>query len=1253
MAGFERAAYRRALDELAATAAQHGATGAMKSPTYIGSPASATPENFQKMFLQSAMSTPERERVFDQIQKILKGQPERISMPDPAPFSGQGRGLFDFSGMGSYPDAYLRRFDLPVPNRGIPPEMMKALKKNVGRYVDDTAAGRERAGDAWYDMSPANRFFERQENPLTSARGPLALQRMSAFSAQKPPPQEILGGFGYHTAAEQNLDPYEEVRNLWGADPLPIHVKGATRFDERGGYGQRSGSGAIESNPKIFPYNEAKAGNLFAYPADTHEIQSWMPDLYVTPTAKQKGVLAMLTQEIARRSGLPGVAPMMSSHWMEAAPRNMLGMSPALKAAHGLPKGLSPEEELEYWRARYAPPYASLLENSLVDRANFLGVDPHEFASGAFAGKGFAGGGLASYVRSRLQQEAKRANTSQMRDKLSQWAQESISDPFRVSASGRKALALGDDKVLKLVGEYARGVREQQIEGEPYLAKQGLLPELHWRSPNDELTVTERIPYSGKQTMAPFWKNAQLLYRLGGYSDTDLHRAPELQKFMAKRGLSPFLDYDINGDFFVPEHWRFRDPSPRPTGTPPTLIDAGALQPGLASPQVESEYMPEMRNIASLRADYLEKALKNTQPQSYLQEIRNNVDWDPGRLIFSFPDMEQGYVDPLKAINPQDDLFKKMGLAHGGSVAHQLAKAASLLRNDQWMSDQDGNVYGYAGGGVARNFLRGVPGSHFDDILKGLKERYGNQALMANAHPNNPEEIARQQKAFAMQTWIDKNLGNYIVRHLGTEDDPLSAQLPTLNRMGDAPKLVRRMPAASVAERLTPSEMRNQRVMPENRPWEAKNQKGELYYPAWLNKLMEQDWPRHKQAVQKLWDASEQLDKAGGNRELVDKARAAYDEAQRANNVGDYAFKGLPDPIWLHDLNRSQWDQYMHEPIRGMMDFMTQHYTPEQISKVSVPDAMRGSLAWHEALAKKKQEMLEDPFVGTKVHKEYPNGFKWVKFDPDAAREELITDYKGKPSPHNDVLEAALQAEGNAMGHCVGGYCDDVLSGQSEIYSLRDPQGQPHVTVEVTPPRRSGDQVPLSQIGGMSDEELPSIQQIKGKGNAAPVKDYVPYVQDFVRSGKWGNVGDLQNTGMRQIYPWEGTASSGMYATPEELAQFARHAYPGRNEGSNTWLSRDDWLKQFLNDHPDSTQQFAQTQLPQRQNAFRYDIPADWQPGPIQIPGQAEGGPIKKPEPQPDGMSGVRGLEEAKWMLNFLGMNPEEIFEEGLAQNPG
>jgi hypothetical protein len=132
-------------------------------------------------------------------------------------------------------------------------------------------------------------------------------------------------------------------------------------------------------------------------------------------------------------------------------------------------------------------------------------------------------------------------------------------------------------------------------------------------------------------------------------------------------------------------------------------------------------------------------------------------------------------------------------------------------------------------------------------------------------------------------------------------------------------------------------------------------------------------------------------------------------------------------------------------------------------------------------------------------------------------------------------LEDALKYEGETMGHCVGGYCPDVVGGRTRIYSLRDAKGEPHVTVEVKPARKpsqseAGLQARSEGLRGqafaervadlMEGKDLPpNIVQIKGKANRAPKDEYLPFVQDFVRSGQWSSVGDLGNTGLIRINP--------------------------------------------------------------------------------------------------------------------------------------
>jgi hypothetical protein len=175
-----------------------------------------------------------------------------------------------------------------------------------------------------------------------------------------------------------------------------------------------------------------------------------------------------------------------------------------------------------------------------------------------------------------------------------------------------------------------------------------------------------------------------------------------------------------------------------------------------------------------------------------------------------------------------------------------------------------------------------------------------------------------------------------------------------------------------------------------------------------------------------------------------------------------------------------------------------------------------------------------------------PDGKKLTTFSPygDISVQQQALNFIAK----ND-LEKALKYEGSTMRHCVGGYCDDVWSGETNIFSLRDKKGEPHVTIETAPPEQ------LYPIGGeefasldaqtkaqyrehirkwrkenpdideLTEEHIvealaeagvppnpPRILQIKGKGNAKPNEEYIPFVQDFIKSQQWSRIGDLQNT---------------------------------------------------------------------------------------------------------------------------------------------
>ena len=126
----------------------------------------------------------------------------------------------------------------------------------------------------------------------------------------------------------------------------------------------------------------------------------------------------------------------------------------------------------------------------------------------------------------------------------------------------------------------------------------------------------------------------------------------------------------------------------------------------------------------------------------------------------------------------------------------------------------------------------------------------------------------------------------------------------------------------------------------------------------------------------------------------------------------------------------------------------------------------------------------------------------------------------------------AYKCEGEAMGHCVGGYDPD--NENNTIISLWDKKGQPHVTIEISNYN--------STPGMAGDADSQEIVQIKGKQNAAPAEKYKDIAAKFVRN--WMEdpeynedpdepdrvvVGDGGNIGMISYDNWMGGSGPGRH----------------------------------------------------------------------------------------------------------------------------
>jgi hypothetical protein len=135
-----------------------------------------------------------------------------------------------------------------------------------------------------------------------------------------------------------------------------------------------------------------------------------------------------------------------------------------------------------------------------------------------------------------------------------------------------------------------------------------------------------------------------------------------------------------------------------------------------------------------------------------------------------------------------------------------------------------------------------------------------------------------------------------------------------------------------------------------------------------------------------------------------------------------------------------------HQPIPAKFRF-------RDVMSLGIEDALNRADSWSAWIQKNADR--EEDLYGVNLVMVLPEGYRWVKV----------------------LSESALRREGSLMQHCVGGYYRSVEQGSSKIYSLRDEDNEPHVTVE---------------------SRGSKVAQIKGKQNRPPVEKYHPMVRDLL-----------------------------------------------------------------------------------------------------------------------------------------------------------
>jgi len=233
--------------------------------------------------------------------------------------------------------------------------------------------------------------------------------------------------------------------------------------------------------------------------------------------------------------------------------------------------------------------------------------------------------------------------------------------------------------------------------------------------------------------------------------------------------------------------------------------------------------------------------------------------------------------------------------------------------------------------------------------------------------------------------------------------------------------------------------------------------------------------------------------------------------------------------------NLSHWGDFLNSnhPIRREMGDIMQHKIPEFQDRI---------WAWDKAMEEERSQ--EAARGGTVVH-QWPDNWTVRRLDtPDE-----------------------LASEGDAMGHCVGSYADEVARGNTSIYSLRDPQGQPHVTTEIMPNRwvtPNGDLVPddgswtmgdVENAGARSTPHGGEVVQIQGAANQDPKEEYKQRMREWFNTVR-------RETPHGEPLKWSEEAWDRPSSSIQDISEAEPHDYDmsGEDEyGLTPAPSRVDW----------------------------------------------------------------------------------------------
>ena len=621
-------------------------------------------------------------------------------------------------------------------------------------------------------------------------------------------------------------------------------------------------------------------------------------------------------------------------------------------------------------------------------------------------------------------------------------------------------------------------------------------------------------------------------------------------------------------------------------------IPAGVGAGTLAAPQEEVPDQPMKKGGAVHLSEGGEPETPEQQFEHYLRMLRINASGGKdkhgssvgGRFGVNIPVAKDVFIEPfVQGFVFKPDTGKLMSGGVGGANLNIRFKNGGDVSEDAMrLAVLNKKIQHKAGGGkmeVLKAIGRGLRGMREPKNQTNIIKEGGGNWLAGNVEgalkPLKREDVS-VSKPDPLNQWVDKQLTRYIKNQMGTKEDPIRASADK--------GILHYEPRGGAVSARTNRKLAGLNTDPISTT---------PYGMAWENvadaAISGAPYRMHLPMIS-AEDAPDALRALGGEFAFQNPNALAY-SMNKGITTQDLGFNHLIDEL-RNAIN----------PASGLPRELL--IKPELLSKLSVPQAVERVAKINEWRAAQKAEadLLRARNPATVMHKEYPEGYSWYELKMPESR-DTVKGHQTSGEAAYKQLQEALKYEGEQMGHCVGGYCPDVAEGRSRIYSLRDKKGQPHVTIEVKPQKQSDvdsiewinenaarGALEAGEINNLNDwkdasQEVkdwyldlakksfdaefkpnllpPSITQIKGKSNLAPKEKYLPFVQDFVMSGNWSDVRDLENAGLMRVdllkkAGWDLGDINKKYLTKQEFEDIERGMY---NSMKPTYGSTDEGMK--------------------------------------------------------------------------------------------